>query len=49
MLAVGATKIILNGINVVESGLMNADAARKFGYTYEQISENSMQLIKSLH
>jgi hypothetical protein len=46
--AAGATKIILNGINVVEPRLMNADAARRLGYTYEQISENSIQLIKSL-
>jgi RHS repeat-associated protein len=47
--AAGATKIILNGLNIVESRLMNAGAAQRFGYTYEQISENSIQLIKNLH
>jgi len=42
----GATKIVLNGINIVEKRLMNAQAALRLGYTFEQTSNNSIQLTK---
>lgn len=44
----GAKKIVLNGIDIVETRLINAQAAQGLGYTFKQTSSNSIQLTKIL-
>lgn len=44
----GANKIVLNGIDIVETRLINAQAAQRLGYTFEQTSTNSIRLTKIL-
>ncbi|WP_460911768.1 hypothetical protein [Spirosoma areae] len=44
----GANKIILSGIDIVETRLINSQAAQRLGYTFQQTSNNSIQLTKIL-
>jgi RHS repeat-associated protein len=44
----GASQIIINGINVVETRLMNPAALQRLGYSYEQTSENAFRITKQL-
>ena len=44
----GADKVIINGIDIIETRLINSQAAQRLGYAFEQTSKNSIQLVKSL-
>lgn len=46
--AMGANKVIINGVDIVNPKLFNAQMAQRFGYSFEQTSSNSIQLIKKI-
>ncbi|MCU0323718.1 MAG: DUF6443 domain-containing protein [Spirosomaceae bacterium] len=44
----GAGAIEINGLSIENFKLMNSSIANRLGYTYEQVSKNSIRLFKSL-
>lgn len=44
----GVNKVVINGIDIVETRLINEGGARLLGYTFKQTSINSIQLTKIL-
>ena len=44
----GASKIEINGVDIVETKLLNKEMAERLGYSYEQTSSNSIRLTKTL-
>lgn len=46
--AAGADKVVIKGIDIVETRLMNSRAAEILGYTYKELSKNSIELVKFL-
>ena len=46
--AQGANKLIIKGIDIIETRLFNAEAARRLGYLFRQTSDNSIELTKIL-
>ena len=46
--AAGVNKVVINGIDIVETRLINEGGARLLGYTFKQTSVNSIQLTKIL-
>ncbi len=44
----GAKQIVLEGVDIVEKRLINAETAQRLGYTFEQTGNNSIRLVKKL-
>lgn len=44
----GVDKIVIKGVDIVETRLMNSRAAELMGYTYKELSKNSIELVKFL-
>ena len=44
----GVDKVVIRGIDIVESRLMNQRGAEILGYTYRELSKNSIELVKFL-
>lgn len=46
--SVGADKVVIKGVDIVKTRLMNSRGAEILGYTYKEISKNSIELVKFL-
>nr|WP_228423898.1 hypothetical protein [Chryseobacterium carnipullorum] len=44
----GMDKVVIKGVDIVETRLMNPRAAELMGYTYKELSKNSIELVKFL-
>ncbi len=44
----GMDKVVIKGVDIVETRLMNPRAAEMMGYSYKELSTNSIELIKFL-
>jgi len=44
----GVNKVVIRGIDIEESRLMNETGARILGYTYKELGKNSIELVKFL-
>jgi RHS repeat-associated protein len=44
----GVNKVVIRGVDIEESRLMNETGARILGYTYKELSKNSIELVKFL-
>ncbi|WET51856.1 polymorphic toxin-type HINT domain-containing protein [Chryseobacterium indologenes] len=44
----GVDKVVIRGVDIEETRLMNETGARILGYTYRELSQNSIELVKFL-
>ena len=44
----GLDKVVIRGVNIEETRLMNQRGAEILGYSYKELSKNSIELVKFL-
>lgn len=46
--AAGAKKLVIEGVDIVNSKLLNANVFKRFGYTVEKVTDTTIKIVKDL-